>query len=304
MFLIFLGLWGFVVLMALGVIAYHSYILPAIERRKKQEWEREARPPASTPWLPNGPVVDEKGSFDGSRSASPQSLHSKTPILAVSDGRKQPETLSWEESSDRAASPPPVQAPGIWARVRGMFGRKADEEEDWIADSPSRSRDLPPPLMPAPAGPVGRSLPPLPPPQRKPPPPLLGVSKPPAKMGRESLGGEQFRFPPPRLASVPMPLHHGFARPVPNDLPRSPAEFLAPSHDTAHARKSSQTLAPAMNPIVPPLRKNNPFTTPLDQREKSPFTDATDRLEPSPFADPFAPTNPFSTSPPVIGRAV
>jgi hypothetical protein len=43
MFAIFMALWGIVVLVAIGVILWHSYGRPLMERRKKREWAQRQR---------------------------------------------------------------------------------------------------------------------------------------------------------------------------------------------------------------------------------------------------------------------
>jgi hypothetical protein len=43
MFLIFIGIWGLVVLMALLVILWHSYLKAWVDQRKKRRWQREQR---------------------------------------------------------------------------------------------------------------------------------------------------------------------------------------------------------------------------------------------------------------------
>lgn len=40
-FLLFMGIWGIVVVMGLCIVAWHSYGAPAIEARKKRRWQRE-----------------------------------------------------------------------------------------------------------------------------------------------------------------------------------------------------------------------------------------------------------------------
>ena len=43
MFLIFIGIWGLVVLMALLIIFWHSYLKAWVDQRKKRRWQREQR---------------------------------------------------------------------------------------------------------------------------------------------------------------------------------------------------------------------------------------------------------------------
>ena len=43
MFLIFIGIWGVVVLMALLVIFWHSYLKARVDQRKKRRWQKEQR---------------------------------------------------------------------------------------------------------------------------------------------------------------------------------------------------------------------------------------------------------------------
>ncbi|KAH7108343.1 hypothetical protein BKA62DRAFT_740102 [Auriculariales sp. MPI-PUGE-AT-0066] len=338
MFLVFLGLWGIVVLMALSVIVYHSYIAPALERRKKQQWHREARSFEASPWL--AAAVEEKSIRSASPVFSPGG--SPAPALGYSDGRNQKRT-TWDDwavdeklpgspesstprklvangrkhqngeifvlddgsgsDSSRATSPARDAAkPGIWERIRGAFAKNNDGAEDWLATTSPQSKALPQPISPHHArsrsSTFNGGIPPPPPQGYNFPPPILASAPKPPKKHESVSGVEQFRFPPPpvRRTPAPMPLHHGFVRPVPNDMPRSPVDFLTTNRNE-HSRKSSQTLAP-------PSAPQNPFSTPYDGIESSPFADTRDAYEVSPFNDTSAvqqPTNPFAN---LVGRAV
>ncbi|KAJ7626413.1 hypothetical protein DFH06DRAFT_739804 [Mycena polygramma] len=73
MFAIFMGLWGFVVLMGLSVILWNSYGRAFVEKRRRRRWEREQRS------MPFG-EAEEKGFGSGNIANQQSELPSFTPL--------------------------------------------------------------------------------------------------------------------------------------------------------------------------------------------------------------------------------
>ncbi|KAJ6581181.1 hypothetical protein B0H19DRAFT_1114092 [Mycena capillaripes] len=71
MFGIFMALWGFVVLMGLCVILWHSYGRAFVEKRRRRQWEREQR---------SLPFAEEKGFGSGNVANQHSDLPSFTPL--------------------------------------------------------------------------------------------------------------------------------------------------------------------------------------------------------------------------------
>ncbi|KAJ7173748.1 hypothetical protein C8R46DRAFT_991645 [Mycena filopes] len=69
MFAIFMALWGFVVLMGLAIILWHSYGREFVEKRSRRKWEKEQR---------SLPLAEEKG-FGSGNFAGPNNQHSDLP---------------------------------------------------------------------------------------------------------------------------------------------------------------------------------------------------------------------------------
>ncbi|KAF8893468.1 hypothetical protein BD779DRAFT_1436024 [Infundibulicybe gibba] len=90
MFLIFIGIWGFVVLMALCIIFWHSYGKGWMEARKRRRWEREQRVGIDGIVVPfRGQPVDEK--YVGSGGIQPhQDLPAFTPLPSPKGGELRP----------------------------------------------------------------------------------------------------------------------------------------------------------------------------------------------------------------------
>ncbi|PPQ98789.1 hypothetical protein CVT24_003347 [Panaeolus cyanescens] len=65
MFAIFLAIWGFVVLMGLAVVIWHSFVKPFVHERGRKKWEQEQRSGVEgiSPFT-GGLAADEKGSSD------------------------------------------------------------------------------------------------------------------------------------------------------------------------------------------------------------------------------------------------
>ncbi|KAK7031416.1 plasma membrane fusion protein PRM1 [Favolaschia claudopus] len=78
MFGIFMALWGFVVLMGLAVIFWHSYGRQFVEKRRRRKWEQEQR---------GLPLAEEKGF--GSDSGNLASKHNELPSFTPLPSPKQ-----------------------------------------------------------------------------------------------------------------------------------------------------------------------------------------------------------------------
>ena len=79
MFLIFIGIWGVVVLMALLIIFWHSYIQPFKDRRERKKWQKEQRE-----GLDQFAPHDESSIENGGRSG--MNLPSFTPLPSPRPG--------------------------------------------------------------------------------------------------------------------------------------------------------------------------------------------------------------------------
>lgn len=103
MFAVFMALWGLVVLIAIAIILWHSYVRPAIDKRKKRRYEQGRGNTISLP-LPYSAekATDEKG---GNRSAGPQSegffnVNLRTPTATQTHEPQR----SWDSLLDHSAS--------------------------------------------------------------------------------------------------------------------------------------------------------------------------------------------------------
>ena len=86
MFLIFIGVWAFVVLLALLIIFWHSYIKPVVDKRKKRKWHKEQRE-GFDQFTARGAhitVTDESSIENGGRRA--MNLPSFTPLASPRPG--------------------------------------------------------------------------------------------------------------------------------------------------------------------------------------------------------------------------
>ncbi|KIJ68097.1 hypothetical protein HYDPIDRAFT_83896 [Hydnomerulius pinastri MD-312] len=82
MFAIFIGLWGLVVLMGLGIVFWHSYAKNWVEAYKKRKWQREQRDGLEgfvVPFRDGPPAIHVKDAEKGESLPDPD-LHSFTPL--------------------------------------------------------------------------------------------------------------------------------------------------------------------------------------------------------------------------------
>jgi len=86
MFLIFIGIWGLVVLIALLVIFWHSYLKAWVDQRKKRRWQREQREGFDRFTSGGGRIIitDENSIEKGDRSG--MNLPSFTPLASPRPG--------------------------------------------------------------------------------------------------------------------------------------------------------------------------------------------------------------------------
>jgi hypothetical protein len=86
MFLIFIGIWGLVVLMALLIIFWHSYLKAWVDQRKKRRWQREQREGFDRLAVRGGhvTVTDESSIENGGRGG--MNLPSFTPLASPRPG--------------------------------------------------------------------------------------------------------------------------------------------------------------------------------------------------------------------------
>ncbi|RDB16658.1 Plasma membrane fusion protein PRM1 [Hypsizygus marmoreus] len=150
MFGIFIALWGFVVLMALCVIFWHSYGKRLVERRKRRRWEREQRAGIDgivVPFRMDPPPQEKRvvGLHDD--------LPSFTPLPSPKGSAFKPFSFSRSASPAMsvAAEPNEHRDAGGWgAAFRQKFtagqpaklkaiGRKAMGKEQFIADQEDRA---------------------------------------------------------------------------------------------------------------------------------------------------------------------
>ena len=85
MFLIFIGIWGLVVLMALLIIFWHSYLKAWVDQRKKRRWQREQREGFDQLAVRGGHVtVTDESSIENGRAG--MNLPSFTPLASPRPG--------------------------------------------------------------------------------------------------------------------------------------------------------------------------------------------------------------------------
>lgn len=159
MFAIFMGLWGIVVLMALGIIFWHSYGQHWVEARKRKRWQREQRDGIDTIVVPyrggdNAADVKESGIEKGGEV----DLRSFTPMPEPKSGGLNfnpfnrstapppaihVETNGFQQSNDsffdHSPNPPPSAptAPLNISKPKKLMaiGRKAMGKERFVGDS-------------------------------------------------------------------------------------------------------------------------------------------------------------------------
>lgn len=245
MFGIFIGLWGFVVLIALCIIFWHSYGREWVEAHRKRRWQRKQRdglngmsigaPIPRMSYIEDGHGhgnADEKGGDIDSQinlrsftplpepkpglnyhDASDQSLRSLRPYLTISV-----DNASGVKQEDVTAEQSPIASPVI------------GPTSHW-STSPSHKRVAPWTLkVTAPPMPKFNPSGPRPQPSRNANVPTDALST----YDDSSLLIP--KHPPPTFKSTPLavPLHHGFERPIPSWTPRSPSvsPFDSPIYET------------------------------------------------------------------------
>jgi hypothetical protein len=164
MFAIFLGLWSFVVLMALCIIAWHSYGVPMMQERRRRKWQREneAGPNFIVPYRvgQNFDDRDMEGSRGNARSFTPLPepkpanaptarpvLSEKKPSKLNAIGRR---AMGREQFVGDAAAgsihsgDSDASHLGLWSRAMGMFARRDRENEELVVQSQKEEQPRPP----------------------------------------------------------------------------------------------------------------------------------------------------------------
>lgn len=174
MFLLFIGLWGVVVIMALLIIFWHSYLKASVDQRKKRRWQKEQREGFDQFAVRGGHIIvtDESSLENGGRGGL--NLPSFTPLasprpgfletitsprrrigsLNGSNGSLKPHPLaaleknyekSWDSfidssnENEKGTSPavkPTIQVKNTTRGFPGMslFGRKTIAKEKFVID--------------------------------------------------------------------------------------------------------------------------------------------------------------------------
>ena len=172
MFLIFIGIWGVVVLMALLVIFWHSYLKAWVDQRKKRRWQKEQREGFDRFTAGGGRIIvtDESSIENGGRGG--MSLRSFTPLasprpgfletltsprrrigsLTGANGLLKPHPLkkdyekSWDSfidsSRENEKGVSSVSKPTVQLKTTnhgfigmGIFGRKTMDKEKFVIDT-------------------------------------------------------------------------------------------------------------------------------------------------------------------------
>ena len=173
-FLMFLGIWGVVVVMALLVIFWNSYLKALVEKRKRRRWQREQREGFDQFTARGGhiTITDESSMENGGRAG--MNLPSFTPLgsprpgfleaitsprrrfgsLNSVNGSPKPHPLrnlekdyekSWDSfidsTKENEKGAPPVTKPTVQVKTttRGfigvnLFGRKTIDKEKFVID--------------------------------------------------------------------------------------------------------------------------------------------------------------------------
>lgn len=111
MFGVFIGLWGLIVLIATGIILWHSYGRPAMDARKRRRFQAERGNVVMTPFRTDKEkavaVTDEKAS--GQETPKPQSgtflnVAPKTPTRTTEEYKTHEPQRSWDNLLDHSAN--------------------------------------------------------------------------------------------------------------------------------------------------------------------------------------------------------
>ncbi|KAI0339855.1 hypothetical protein BDW22DRAFT_1399493 [Trametopsis cervina] len=168
MFAVFLGLWLFVVLMALSIIWWHSYGRDMLERYKKRRWEKKQRTGINGILVPfrdfgNG---QEKGSrdfesftpeparrpglFSNLRSGTLSGKNNNITVHPYPASNGQPFDKSWDSFLDHASPNEPVPSPpdsrnaNIGSPRRLMaLGRSGTKDSDATTETIVDESELP-----------------------------------------------------------------------------------------------------------------------------------------------------------------
>ena len=144
MFLLFICIWGVVVIVALLVIFWHSYIKPIVDRRKKKKWHKEQREGFdrfTAAREPHITVTDESSIENGGRGG--MNLPSFTPLASPRPGFLESLTSprrrigSHESLSEKEAPPVTKSTVEVNTNTRfgsGWFGRKTIDKEKFVID--------------------------------------------------------------------------------------------------------------------------------------------------------------------------
>ncbi|KAG7098393.1 hypothetical protein E1B28_000352 [Marasmius oreades] len=315
MFLIFIGLWGFVCLMGVGFLLWDAYGAVWNEKRKRRNWEREQRgevvpyPIYGTGYTDGG--EREKG--DGLRPLTPLEESDKDVSNKSWDnffgGFKKPfqegertRTISGpmklkafvkdtkEVPDDKQLEPLPFPEPETknsrwFSRFTGQFGKKQKEPEHvpsnfTSANERSQSRWSASPI-PSPTTPRARIAPwvTVLSPTRK----SSSATPPPIPQDVNSVyESSQVRVPATTSNSLAPPLHHGFGFKLAPAPPKHPNLSKPAPEPELSVTPVTQLLSSR-----PAWRSSmmNPFQTPFDDEHQVKIEQAPQRKS--------IPTNPF-----------
>lgn len=102
MFGIFIALWGFVVLMALAIIFWASYVHGWIEARKKRKWQREQRGGDGGPIATSRGLENEKGGV--MPGAMPDFMSMPSPKYEAYDSHQRSNATAADNRSDEESA--------------------------------------------------------------------------------------------------------------------------------------------------------------------------------------------------------
>ncbi|KAF8973047.1 hypothetical protein BDZ97DRAFT_1936005 [Flammula alnicola] len=134
MFGVFMALWGVVVLMGLGVVLYHSFGRPYLEKRGRRRWEAEQRDEKITSYRSFSPLPSPRGSafkpFWSSRSNSPENHASSAASSQETLGQSNNSDRPWETAFAAPVNAQAAPAPAVAQKKTGgakllAIGRKA-----------------------------------------------------------------------------------------------------------------------------------------------------------------------------------
>lgn len=149
MFLIFIGIWGVVVIMALLIIFWHSYIKPFTDRRERRKWQKEQRE-GFDQFQVRGAHINESSMENGGRSGMDlppfTSLPSSRPgfLETLTSPRRRigsPQSLNgfFESDDEKRAHLDAKRTVRFKTTSRGfpgtgLFGRKTMDKEKFVID--------------------------------------------------------------------------------------------------------------------------------------------------------------------------